>query len=43
MCVCVCVCARAHMHAPMISHVRLFVTPWTVAHKAPLSIFQFAI
>ena len=22
----------------MLSHVRLFVTPWTVAHQAPLSI-----
>ena len=21
----------------MLSHVRLFVTPWTVAHQAPLS------
>ena len=21
----------------MLSHVRLFVTPWTVAHEAPLS------
>ena len=28
-CVCVCVCA--------LSHVRLFVTPWTVALQAPLS------
>ena len=27
---CVCVCSVAH-------HVRLFVTPWTVAHQAPLS------
>ena len=25
----VCVCARAHAH--MLSHVRLFATPWTVA------------
>ena len=22
----------------MVSHVRLFVTPWTVAHQAPLSV-----
>ena len=31
-CVCVCVCART-----LLSHVRLFVTPWTVAHQAPPS------
>ena len=30
-CVCVCVCAR------VLSHVRLFATPWTVAHQTPLS------
>ena len=30
--VCVCVCARV-----LLSHVQLFVTPWTVAHQAPLS------
>ena len=30
-CVCVCVCARS-CHC-----VRLFTTPWTVAHQAPLS------
>ena len=30
-CVCVCVCAR------VLSHVRLFVTAWTVAWQAPLS------
>ena len=29
-CVCACVCA-------MLSHVRLFATPGTVAHQAPLS------
>ena len=23
--------------ACMLSHVQLFVTPWTVAHQAPLS------
>ena len=28
MCVCVCVCG--------LSHVQLFVTPWTIAHQAPL-------
>ena len=31
MCVCVCVPVQS------LSHVRLFVTPWTVAHQAPLS------
>ena len=30
-CVCVCVCART------LSHVLLFVTPWTVDCQAPLS------
>ena len=29
-CVCVCVCV-------LLSHVQLFVTPWTVARQAPLS------
>ena len=23
--------------APSLSHVQLFVTPWTIAHQAPLS------
>ena len=32
MCVCVCVCAQ------LLSRVRLFGTPWTVAHQAPLSV-----
>ena len=27
---------------PMISHVRLFVTPWTIAHQAPLSLGVFS-
>ena len=31
--VCVCICVRE-----LLSRVRLFVTPWTVAHQAPLSI-----
>ena len=31
--VCVCVCA----HAQLLSRLRLFVTPWTKAHKDPLS------
>ena len=25
-------------HACMLSHVQLFVTPWTVAYQAPLSL-----
>ena len=33
-CICVCVCVRAQP----LSHVRLFVTPWTVAPQAPLSV-----
>ena len=43
-CVCVCVCARTHMLS-LFSHVQLFVTPWSVAHQAPLSmgIFQARI
>ena len=32
MCVCVCVCTI------VLSHVRLFATPWTVAYQAPLFI-----
>ena len=32
MCVCLCVYA----HTCMLSHVRLFVTPWTLAREAPL-------
>ena len=32
-CVCVCVCVRTHM----LGHVRLFATPWMVAHQASLS------
>ena len=26
------------VHAQSLSHVRLFATPWTVAHQAPLSV-----
>ena len=26
-----------HVKCQSLSHVRLFVTPWTVAHQAPLS------
>ena len=32
-CLCVCVCVLSHF-----SCVRLFSTPWTVAHQAPLSL-----
>ena len=35
MCVCVCVCV--HMCAQLLSHVLLFIIPWTVARQAPLS------
>ena len=34
MCVCVCVCVCV---CYSLCHVRLFVTPWTVAHQIPLS------
>ena len=38
MCVCVHVCAgKTRVHVQSLSHVRLFVTPWTVAHQALLS------
>ena len=30
--------ASTCVHAQSLSHVRLFVTPWTVAHQAPLSL-----
>ena len=38
-CMCVCVRARAcvHVHVSVLSHVRLFATPWTVACQSPLS------
>ena len=25
------------MHVQLLSHIQLFVTPWTVVHQAPLS------
>ena len=31
-----CVCANKRV-AGTLSHAQLFVTPWTVAHQAPLS------
>ena len=43
-CVCVCVCARVcvcvceRVCVCTLSHVQLFVTPWSVAHQAPLSV-----
>ena len=40
MCVCVCVCVCVCMCCAILScysRVRLFVTVWTVAHQAPLS------
>ena len=39
-CVCVCVCARVRVRACVhsLSHVQLFVTLWTVASQAPLSV-----
>ena len=36
-CVCVCVCVRVRALAQSLSCVLLFVTPWTVACQAPLS------
>ena len=33
---CVCVCVRAHTH--VLSHVQIFVTPWTIACWALLAI-----
>ena len=38
MCVCVCVCVCVCW---LLSRVRLFATPWTVAHLAPLSLGFF--
>ena len=43
MCVCVCVCVYIYIYICVcmcvlsrFSHVRLFATPWTVAHQVPL-------
>ena len=36
-CVCVCVCVCVCTRAQLLSRLRLFVTPWTKAHKDPLS------
>ena len=37
-CVYVCVCARVCVCVCALSHVQLFVTPWTIAHHTPLSL-----
>ena len=34
--VCVCVCVCVCVHAQSLNHGQLFVTPWIVAHQAPL-------
>ena len=44
MSLCVCVCVRARVYVcvcELLSPVRLFATPWTVALKAPLSMEFF--
>ena len=33
----VCLCVHVCVHMYVLSHVQLFVTPWTVARQAPLS------
>ena len=38
MCVCVCVCVCIKVKVKSFSRVRLFATPWTVAHQAPPSV-----
>ena len=35
--VCVCVCVCVYVCARVLSHVRLFATPWTVSYEALLS------
>ena len=44
-CVCVCVCVHACVHIRVLSCIWLSVTPWTIAHQAPLfmGIFQARI
>ena len=39
LCVCVCVCVCVHVC--ILSHIRLFMTPWTEAHRASLSMGFF--
>ena len=33
-----CVCLWVYAHGCVLNHVRLFVTPWTLAREAPLSL-----
>ena len=38
MCVCMCIFIHTHVHICLVAVVSdSFVTPWTVAHQAPLS------
>ena len=39
MCVCVCVCGVCTVVVYSLSHVQLFVNPWTIAYQAPLSVW----
>ena len=41
MCVCVCVCTHVCVCTCALCHIRLFATPWTVAHQGPLSMGFF--
>ena len=38
MCVCVCVCARMRARICALSHFQVFVSLWTIACQAPLSV-----
>ena len=38
LCVCVCVCIKSVSSVQLLSHVQLFLTPWTAACQASLSI-----
>ena len=38
---CVCVCIRVYVCTRALRHIRLFATPWTVAHQGPLSMGFF--
>ena len=35
---CVCVCVYTHVCAGLVAQLCLFVTSWTIAHQAPLSV-----
>ena len=42
MCVCVCVCVCVQVCVcELLIRVQFFVTPWTIAHQAPLSVEFF--